>query len=111
MVNLSNELVSQLPTHRLNDILTTNNMEFFQKKMALSLTLGALAIQVSAQPGGRFAQVKSPVVNADNTVTFNYQNENAKEVLVDVQFAGRHAMAKGENGIWSVTLGPAAPDM
>ncbi len=56
-------------------------------------------------------EYKSTVVNGDGTVTFNYKNDNAKEVQVDVQFAGRHAMTKGTNGLWTVTLGPAAPDM
>lgn len=51
------------------------------------------------------------VVNRDNTVTFNYRNDNASKVEVDVQFAGRHEMKKGTDGIWTVTLGPADPDL
>ncbi|MCQ2975771.1 MAG: esterase [Bacteroidales bacterium] len=82
------------------------------KKMGLGIALMLSAGLVSAQPGGgMFVQVNSPVVNDDNTVTFNYQNKDAKEVIVDVQFAGRHNMTLGENGVWSVTLGPANPDM
>ena len=54
---------------------------------------------------------KSTVCNADGTVTFRYENSNAKDVQVDVQFAGRKPMQKDANGIWTVTLGPAAPDM
>lgn len=54
---------------------------------------------------------KSTICNNDGTVTFQYQNDSAKEVLVDVQFAGRKPMTKGANGVWSATLGPAAPDM
>lgn len=54
----------------------------------------------------------STVVNPDGTVTFNYRNDNAEEVLVDVQFAGRQAMQKDTlSGLWTVTLGPAEPDM
>jgi len=54
----------------------------------------------------------STIVNADGTVTFNYRNDQAKEVQVDVQFAGRNAMQRDSlTGIWTVTLGPAAPDM
>ena len=50
--------------------------------------------------------------NADGTVTFQYRNDKAKEVLVDVQFAGRNAMTKDtKTGLWTATLGPAAPDM
>ena len=36
--------------------------------------------------------VAQTCINADGTVTFKYHNDKAKEVLVDVQFAGRHAM-------------------
>ena len=58
-------------------------------------------------------------INADGTVTFQYKNDQAKEVLVDVQFAGRNAMQRDEQtGLWTVTLGvkgdvkaPVAPDM
>ena len=55
--------------------------------------------------------VRSTVCNPDGTVTFNYQNDSAKSVFVDVQFAGRQEMKRDANGVWTVTLGPAAPDM
>ncbi len=61
--------------------------------------------------GGMPAQVSSPVVNPDNTVTFNYSAPDAKLVKVNTQFAGTREMTKGANGVWSVTLGPVAPDM
>lgn len=74
--------------------------------------LPAVCLCLAAQAQGpMMAQVSSPVVNADNTVTFNYRDANAKDVKVSVQFAGEQQMVKGENGVWSVTLGPAAPDM
>ena len=57
------------------------------------------------------AMVAQPRCNADGTVTFQYKNETAKQVQVDVQFAGRKDMARGADGLWTVTLGPAAPDM
>ena len=61
----------------------------------------------------------STVCNPDGTVTFQYKNDQAREVLVDVQFAGRNAMTRdAETGLWTVTLGakgdlksPVAPDM
>jgi enterochelin esterase-like enzyme len=55
--------------------------------------------------------VSSPVVHDDNTVTFNYSDRNAKSVKVSTQFAGEQEMTKGENGVWTITLGPVAPDM
>ncbi len=55
---------------------------------------------------------KSIVCHQDGTVTFNYKNDQAKQVLVDVQFAGRQPMTRdAATGLWTVTLGPAAPDM
>ncbi|MDE6023696.1 MAG: hypothetical protein K2G13_09380, partial [Muribaculaceae bacterium] len=53
----------------------------------------------------------STICNEDGTVTFKYRNDNAKEVLVDVQFAGRNPMVRDAEGVWTATLGPAAPDM
>ena len=67
----------------------------------LMLALMTCAITGSAQPSA----------NDDGTVTFRYQNDSAKKVLVDVQFAGQKEMTRGADGVWSVTLGPAAPDM
>ena len=56
--------------------------------------------------------VKSTVCNPDGTVAFNYQNDSAKSVSVDVQFAqGAKEMTRNADGVWTVTLGPAEPDM
>ena len=80
------------------------NIKHLMTVAAISICLPAMA-----QWGG--PQVKSTVINADNTVTFNYQSATAKDVKVSVQFAGEKQMKKGDNGVWSVTLGPAEPDM
>jgi len=71
--------------------------------VAFALAIGCWAQQA---PGKQ-----STVCNADGTVTFRYWNENAKKVEVDVQFAGRNLMTRGADGVWTATLGPAAPDM
>ena len=71
------------------------------KKTFLCLTALVCAATVSAQPR----------CNDDGTVTFQYKNESAKAVQVDVQFAGRKDMTRGADGLWTVTLGPVAPDM
>ncbi|HJS55824.1 MAG TPA: alpha/beta hydrolase-fold protein [Chitinophagaceae bacterium] len=55
---------------------------------------------------------ESHEVHNDNKVTFRYFAPNAKEVKVSTQLAaGVQAMTKGDNGVWSVTLGPVKPDM
>ncbi len=85
--------------------------KIFRNLAMLLLAAGASA-QISAQPGGGFGpQVKPTVINADGTVTFNYSNRNAKDVKVWTQFSGDKDMVKGANGVWSVTVGPAVPDI
>lgn len=81
------------------------------KKAAAILSAVLLTASAYAQPGGQMQQVPSTIVHPDNTVTFNYRNENAKDVKVSVQFAGENQMTKGPGGVWTVTLGPAAPDI
>ena len=70
-------------------------------KTMLLMTLLATSLTATAQPRP----------NDDGTVTFNYKNDSAKKVIVDVQFAGRNDMKRDANGTWTVTLGPVAPDM
>ncbi len=59
----------------------------------------------------RPVNVASPIVNPDNTVTFNLMAPEAENVKISAQFAPKTDMVKGENGVWSVTLGPVAPDI
>ncbi|MBO4397634.1 MAG: hypothetical protein J5805_03770 [Bacteroidaceae bacterium] len=78
-----------------------------------SFAINAVLLSVSmmnAQPANRF-QASGTKVNPDNTVTFNYFNNKAKNVQVDVQFAGRHDMKRNDEGLWTLTLGPAVPDL
>ncbi len=70
----------------------------------------AFTTGVMAQPG-MGSQTPSTVVNADNTVTFNYSNRTAGDVKIWTQFSGDVPMTKGADGIWTVTVGPAAPDI
>ena len=71
------------------------------KKLLLSIALLGCALTGSAQPK----------CNADGTVTFQFKNDSAQKVLVNVQFAGRKEMTRGADGLWSVTLPAPAPDM
>lgn len=74
----------------------------------LTLALLAYAFTVSAQMG---PQVSSPVVNPDKTVTFSIAAPQAENVKISAQFAPKTDMVKGENGVWSITLGPVTPDL
>ena len=69
---------------------------------ALALAMACLAQSAEVR--------QSTFCNPDGTVTFRYWNEQAKDVQVDVQFAGRNPMKRGADGAWTATLGPAAPD-
>ncbi len=51
-------------------------------------------------------------VNADRTVTLRFRAPNAKEVVAIGEIDGKdHPMTKDAAGLWSVTLGPLAPDI
>lgn len=78
------------------------------------LALAALAAPVSvvAQQTERPRPVVSPEVHADGHVTFRLQAPDARAVSVTGEFAeGPQAMAKGADGVWSVTLGPISPEV
>ena len=65
------------------------------------------------------APVNSPEVHDDHTVTFRLKAPEAKEVkitdgtILTALGRGREplSLVKGEDGIWSVTVGPFEPDM
>jgi len=67
---------------------------------------------ITQPPANTPPAFESAEVHKDNKITFRYFSVNAKEVKVSTQLAsGTQPMTKGENGIWSVTLGPVKPDM
>ena len=79
------------------------------KKIMFSLAAACVGLSMTCCSQ---ADYQSAIVNEDGTVTFQYKNDNAKEVFVDIQFAGKNQMTRdSETGLWTVTLGPAAPDM
>jgi enterochelin esterase-like enzyme len=57
------------------------------------------------------APIVSPEVFADHRVTFRFRGPNAKDVSVQIDGASKPlVMQKDEEGIWSVTAEPLAPD-
>ncbi len=84
---------------------------------ALLLTAPALAQQASvpaaaAQPA-RPAVPRSPEIHADRTVTFRLSAPKAAEVTLNGSWDGATdiRMTKDENGMWSTTVGPLAPQL
>jgi enterochelin esterase-like enzyme len=70
---------------------------------ALAFLVASLAFAQAPPP------VLSPEVHSDRRVTFRLRAPHAQEVMLNL--AGKHAMTKGERGVWSATIGPLAPDL
>ncbi|MBD0260849.1 MAG: esterase, partial [Cytophagales bacterium] len=80
--------------------------------LVFAALLGCCGRFAFAQPP-RGPLVVSPQVNANKTVTFRYLAPSAQEVLLNGGQFGSSAvpMTKDTAGIWSVTVGPAKPDI
>jgi enterochelin esterase-like enzyme len=69
----------------------------------------------SAPPAGRGGgrgQLVSPQVNPDKTFTLRFRAPNAKEVSVVGEIDGKpHPMTKGDDGVWTATIGPLPHDV
>jgi enterochelin esterase-like enzyme len=80
--------------------------------LILALTLVASAAAQTPPPGPRGPVVVSPEIGPDRTVTLRYLAPNATQVTANGELDGKpHPMTKGADGIWTVTIGPLAPDI
>ena len=63
------------------------------------------------QPAAR--RIVSPEVTPDRRITFRISAPKASEVVLRFNegAAQSHAMQKGEDGVWSVTVGPVEPEI
>ena len=62
--------------------------------------------------GGGRGMVASPQVNPDKTITLRFRAPNAKEVTVIGELDGKtHPMTKGDDGVWTATIGPFPHDV
>jgi enterochelin esterase-like enzyme len=80
-----------------------------QMKRNILTTFCLLASFLHAQD--RPAPIVSPEVHADRTVTFRLRAPQAREVSVSGEWGEGKPLTKDDSGIWSVTLGPLAPDL
>jgi enterochelin esterase family protein len=79
----------------------------------LRLSLG-LAALLCACAGARAQQpdLKSHEVNPDRSVTFRYYAPAAQKVTLSLDYDHHElAMAKGADGVWSLTTGPLRPEL
>lgn len=92
----------------------------------LAVALSATPIEAQAPAGrgagpntgapgvgrGRGPALVTPEVKADRTVTFRFRAPDAKEVTLIGELDGRtYPMTRDDSGVWSVTVGPWAPDV
>lgn len=81
------------------------------KKLLLFALLFGVSQMVFAQPP-RGPVFESPVVNKDNTITFNFLAPKANEVNLSGQFLKSPLpMTKSAEGLWTVTTPAVKPDM
>ena len=89
-------------------------------KLPTRTSLGLLSLLVPltlvppalAQQSARPRPVLSPEVHADRQVTFRLRAPSAEEVELTGEFMdGARAMKKADDGVWSVTVGPIAPEV
>lgn len=81
--------------------------------MAAALTVALAQGPAAAQEVGarRGTDITSPEIASDRRVTFRLQAPEAKAVTVSGDFGSDTALRKGEDGLWSVTVGPLDPEM
>ena len=80
------------------------------KRLTITFAAMLLCIYASAQGFGG-PHYPSPIVHPDNTVTFNLNAPQAKNVRISAQFAPKADMQRLDNGVWTITLGPVTPDI
>ena len=94
--------------------------------LAAALAVGIAIAQAPATPpegapaaptagrgrGGRGPMVVSPQINSDRSITFRYYDPKAQTVTVSGELGGQTAtLTKGDDGVWSATIGPLPPDI
>jgi len=84
------------------------------KRTPLTLAILFLTLTASSQNTRSQTQpppVVSPEVHADRSVTFRFRAPNVKEVAVSIEGSSKPLpMQKDDQGVWSVTTDPLAPD-
>lgn len=78
--------------------------------------LANLAAGLFAQPPARRPPqeppIQSPEVHPDRRVTFRLRGPDVREVKLNANwYAGDKTFVRGEDGVWTLTIGPLAPDI
>src|SRR5947209_5651123 len=81
-------------------------------RLVASLCLAAVAGLALAQPpANRRPPIVSPEVHPDRTVTFRLRAPEANKITVSGDLGPAKPLTKDANGVWSVTVGPLAPEL
>src|SRR5271163_1916040 len=99
--------------HVVEDAPMKTFATFLHSCLIVSLVVASSASQekpAQASPPPPPAPVVSPEVHADNSVTFRLRAPNAVEVKLGLEGADLVPMQKDDQGMWSVTTLPLAPD-
>ncbi|MFB3902555.1 MAG: alpha/beta hydrolase-fold protein [Acidobacteriota bacterium] len=94
-------------------MIETSRFPLCRVLVALLLPAWAATVFALAQAPGRPAPVVSPEVLADHRVTFRIRAPKASDVILSgdwMEGAATEKLTKGEDGVWSVTVGPLVPD-
>ena len=74
--------------------------------------LGIVLLSVATARAQMPPPVVSPEVSADRNLTLRYRAPDAKQVTVSGELDGKpHPLTKSSDGVWTVTIGPLAPDI
>jgi enterochelin esterase family protein len=88
-------------------------MKLFSVSVIIFIFLSAMVVAQQAKRRARPPEelwLNTPEVHADNSVTFRFAAPHAQQVQLDREGVEPVAMQKDEQGIWSVTTPPLAPD-
>lgn len=76
------------------------------------MCLGVIMVLATTAEAQAPAPVVSPEVSTDRRLTLRFRAPDAKQVTATGELDGQpHPMTKGTDGVWSVTIGPLAPDI
>src|SRR5215212_7413097 len=76
------------------------------------IVFGTLIASLCWAQEPRAPHTTSPEVGPDRRVTFRLHAPKATEVLLTGEFQqGSKSFEKGENGVWSLTVGPLDPEI
>ena len=80
--------------------------------LTASYMVGGMSKPATAQEAGMQGTtgIESPSVAPDGRVTFRLKAPDAKTVIVSGDFGDDTPMTKGDDGVWSVTIGPLPPE-